>query len=85
VDFVLPKHLRERNAELSRAHRARDCDHHFVATIKVVAISIGCVFDYSRIEVTVMPIDKFADRARFRAANVRGFSCPLSLHGKPIT
>jgi hypothetical protein len=35
--------------------------------------------------MAVMPIDKFGDRPRFSAVNVRGFTCPLLLHGKSIT
>jgi len=84
VDFVLTNHFRERNAELGRAHRARERDHHFAAVFEVVAISLGRVFDDSGVEMPVMPVDKFADWPRFRAADIGGFSCPLSLHAKAI-
>jgi hypothetical protein len=48
----------------------------------VRGVSVGGVFDHSGVEVPVMPINEFADRARLYALNVRGFTCPLSLHRK---
>src|SRR5205085_10918715 len=82
VDFFLTNHLGERNAELGRAHRAGESDHHFAATIEVRGVSVGGVLDHGGVEVPVMPIDEFADRTRFYAVNVRGFTCPLSLRRK---
>src|SRR5436305_12915420 len=48
-------------------------------------VSIGSIFDHRGVEVPVMPVDKFSDRPRFFAVNVRGFTCPLLLHAKAIT
>lgn len=48
----------------------------------MIAISVGGIFEDGGVEVSVMPIDKFAYRAGLRAANVRGLIYPLSLHGK---
>ena len=45
-------------------------------------VGIGGIFNNCGIEMTVMPIDKFGDWSRFFAVSVRGFSCPLLLHGK---
>ena len=82
VNFVLTNHLGQRNAELGGAHRAGESDHHFAATAKVRDVSIGGIFDHRGVEVPVMPINEFADRTRLYAVNARGFTCPLSLHGK---
>ena len=82
VDFVLTDHFGEGNAELRGAHRPRERDHHFTAAIQVRDVGIGGIFNNRGIEMTVMPIDKFGDWSRFFAVSVRGFSCPLLLHGK---
>ena len=82
MDFVLTNHLRQRNTELGRAHRAGKSDHHFPAAVKVRDVSVGGIFDHRGVEVPVMPINEFADRAGLYAVNVRGFTCPLSLHRK---
>jgi len=82
VDFVLTNHLSEGDAELGRAHRAGESDHHFPASVNVRDVSVGRVFNYGGVEVPVMPIDEFGDGPRFYAVNVRGFTCPLSLHRK---
>ena len=65
VHFVLPNHFRERNAELGRAHRAGERDHHFPAGVEMRDVSLGRVFQNGGVEMAVMPIDEFADRARF--------------------
>ena len=82
MDFVLTNHLRQRNTELGRTHRAGKSDHHFPAAVKVRDVRIGGIFDHRGVEVPVMPINEFADRAGLYAVNVRGFTCPLSLHRK---
>jgi hypothetical protein len=82
VDFVLTNHFGQRNAELGRAHRPGESDHHFSAAVKVRDVSVGGIFDHRGVEVPVMPINEFADRAGLYAVNVRGFTCPLSLHRK---
>ncbi len=65
VDFVVSNHFRQRNTELGRAHRAGEGDHHFAATIEMRDVSIGGILDHRGVEVPVMPINEFADRARF--------------------
>jgi hypothetical protein len=51
----------------------------------VCDIRIRSILDHGRIEMAVMAIDKFSDRPRFLAVNVRGFTCPLLLHANSIT
>ena len=85
VNFVLTNHLGEGDAELGGAHRACESDHHFPAAVDMRDVSVGGVFYHSGVEMPVMPINEFTDGTRLHAVNVRGFTCPLLLHGKSIT
>jgi hypothetical protein len=50
----------------------------------VIAIRFGGVFKHGGVEMPIIAIYEFANRAGLRAAIVRGLVYPLSLHGKSI-
>ena len=61
VDFVLPNHFCERNANFGGAHCPGERNHHFPASLEMRGIGLGCIFEDCRVEVTEMPINKLAD------------------------
>ena len=64
VDFFLPNHFRQRDAQFGSAHRASESDHHFSAAIEMRDVGVRGVFKHCRVEVPVMAVNKLADVAR---------------------
>src|SRR5205823_14721071 len=60
MDFVLANHFRERNTELSGAHCARECDHHFFPAIKMRDVGVGSVFQDRGVEMPEVAINELA-------------------------
>ena len=84
----LPDHLGERDAELGRAHRARQRDQHRAAAVEVRAIGFGGVDERGGVEVPEVPIDELGNRtepgrlsvgrrclARFRCTRKAAHAC----------
>ena len=69
VDFALPNHFRERNAQLRGAHCPGQRNHHFAASLKMCGIGVGGIFEHCRVEVTEMPINELADAAHLYFIN----------------
>src|SRR6266513_5343009 len=63
MDFVLANHFSQRDAQFRRAHRSRECDHHFSTSIEVSAVGIGSVFQDSGVKMPVVAINELADAA----------------------
>src|SRR5262249_33559213 len=76
MDFVLTNHLRERNAQLGGAHRARERDHHFSPAIEMRNVGIGSILQDRGVEMPVMAINELADAAHFHFTNFfNGTTC----------
>jgi hypothetical protein len=58
---IATNHLGERQTEFRRAHRARERDEHFAATLDVPNIPIGSVPDAASVEMPVMLGDEIAN------------------------
>jgi hypothetical protein len=69
VDFVLPNHFCERNAQFGSAHCSGKRNHHFPASPKMGGIGVGGIFEHCRVEMTEMPINELADAAHLYVIN----------------
>src|SRR5882724_431014 len=63
MDFVLANHFPQRDAQFRRAHRSRECDHHFSTSIEVSDVGIGSVFQDSGVKMPVVAINELANAA----------------------
>ena len=69
VHLVATNHFGQRNAQFSSAHRARERDHHFSATIQMRDVSVGCVFEHGCVEMPVITLNELADAAHLHITN----------------
>ncbi len=63
VNFVLPDHLGEAEAEFGRAHGPCHGEKHFAAVVQMAFVALGGVDEGGGVEMAVMVIDEVADVA----------------------
>ena len=85
VDLVLTNHLRQRDAEFSRAHRASDGDQHLVASLEQLHVRFAGINHRRGVEMPVVVLDECGN-----AAVIAGFfgwhfifSCSVCLRTHP--
>jgi hypothetical protein len=61
VDLVLADHLGERDAELGRAHRARERHEHRAAAVHELRVALGRVDERRGVEVAEVVADELLD------------------------
>ena len=64
VHLALANHLGERDAQLRRAHRARQRHHHRSARLEVRDVGERGVVERRGVEVAVVPLDERGDRTQ---------------------
>ena len=64
VHLALADHLRERDAQLGRAHRSRQRHHHRTARLEVRDVGERGVVERRGVEVAIVPFDERRDRTQ---------------------
>ena len=63
VHLAAADHLRERQPELCRAHRAGERDQHLAAGVEMAHVAFGGIDERGAVEVPEVVLDEIRDRA----------------------
>jgi hypothetical protein len=63
MNFILPDHFGEREAEFRRAHRAAERDHHFAAVVEMRDVTARGVHERRGVEVAIVVLDELRNRS----------------------